>query len=679
MSKRVWALFVAVMLLVSLTACGSNARKGQVLDTGWIVRGDADGVGVKEGWHKGFTTENDQTSEVKWYANKFSSSLAKGERVMLALCDLGKSATVWLNGKQIDTRENAMGEYLLDVTDSVKRNGKNILVVQSVGDATGLTQTGLSVRPAVIISDMAVTTDMDKDMMRVAVSLDNSGASTEVALVAEMTAMDTGKVMTRVPVTVQADSGKSKHNVTLQVSDYIPWDYDNPYLYNIAVSVISANVSDTAYLSIGFKELTQDEEGVYALNGNPFMLRMVDMPTSVMNNEKAMRYFMDFVRATEFNAINPMSTPTQALLDYADATGLLVVADSSFADTHVSPIVVDLSRIEAVGTDMQFPTAQPVELTEKWYADMNLDRIYGGAVDAYKAAGDLYVEQLCRGIGQVRLKDTNAIRVSAAIAGYPDTLMEKVNDAIEELRYVIDADDVVAVGGMLNLKIDLVDHNVLWENQTFKANIKITGETGIVWQKEVAFKTKTSALGHSAQLIPLLDESIPMNVAADKYKIAVELTDKAHPVCGEADVYVVDRVDLISAIIVKGALTADAKAAAEAGGKVIVLGANDESNLPISGEFVGGITGAVVDNRVDTAFSGGMISSSFGDMNFDTVFVAEGGTNVLSGFGFTNDGELIYGSVIATYPVGSGSITVVTADVDLNNPTTAALLAAAIA
>jgi len=675
MNKRVWALVVTVVLLMGLTACGSDVRKGLTLDDGWIMRGDVGGVGENEGWYKGFTRPNDAIADVMWYANKFSASLADGERVMMSLCDLGKQVTVWLNGKQVDACEDAMGDRLVDVTDTVKRSGTNHLVIRgSIGAA--VSSTTLSVRSAVVIRDLSATTEAGN--MDVAITLDNGGEAADVKLTAELTALDTGKVLTRVPVEIKADKGISEHRLMLTVPDYMPWDYDNPYLYNLTVTATADTVTDTASASVGFKKLAVDAEGVYTLNGNPFMLRMVDIPQSVMQNEKDMRYFVDYVRAAEFNAINPLSEPTQALLDYADATGILVVYEGS-ASAHISPITVDLTTIEAVGADMQFPVIQPVDLTDKWYSDMDLDRIYGGAVDAYKAAGNLHVQQLCQAIGRVRLKNTNAIRVSGAIVGYPDSMLETINDAIEELRYVIQADSVVLTGGRLNLKVDLVDHNVLWENREFEAYIKITGDSGIVWENKVKFKTQISELGHSSRLIPLCDETVDMNVPAGQYQIAVELTNYAHPVCGEADLYVVDQVDLSGATVVNGVLPADAKAKAEAGGKVIVLNANADSNLPISGEFMNGITGGVVDNRVNVSFAGHMIPGGFGGLTFDTVFVAEGGTNVLSGFGFTNEGGLTYGGVIATYPVGSGSITVVTADADINNPTVAALLAAAIA
>ena len=683
MLKRICALLTALLMLVCLAACGSGTRSGQVLDAGWVVRGDADGTGENEGWTKGFTEANDVAAEVVWYANKFAASLAKGERVVLSLCDLGREATVWLNGKQVDARENAMGSFLVDVTDTVKRVGTNNLVIRAGADAA-VARTGLSVRPTVLIADIAATTDREAGNMQVAVALNNAGEAAEVTLLAELTAMDTGKVLTRVPVKVQAAAGESVHNVALAVNDYISWDCDNPYLYNITVTATVANAVDTAQASVGFKGLTVDAEGVYALNGKPFMLRIVDLPETVMRNEKNMRYFVDFVRSIEFNAIYPIGTPTQALLDYADATGMMIVTDSSVsavvgADSHVSPITVDLSKIEAVGAQLQYPATQPVALTDKWYNDMDLARVYGGAIDAYKAAGDLHVQQLCAALAQARLKNTDAIRVSGAIAGYPVSMLETMNDAINDLRYVINVDPVIAKGGTLDLKIDLVDHDVLWADDTFHAYIKVTGATGILWEDYVDFKTEISALGHSKRLIPLVDENIRIDAPAGKYTVAVELTNLAHPTCGEADFYVVDRASLADATVVSGTLTADAKAKAEAGGKVIVLNATAESGLPVNGEFVTGITGAVVDNRVGAAFAGTVIPSGFDGVAFDAAFVAEGGTNILSGYGFTNDGGLTYGAVIATYPFGNGSITVVTADLDINNPTVAALLAAAIA
>ena len=684
MFKRVCALLTAVLMLGCLAACGGGSRDGQVLDTGWVVRADVDGVGESEGWSKGFTTANDAQANVIWYANRFAASLVKGDRVMLSLCDLGEAATVWLNGKQVDARENAMGEFYVDVTDAVKRVGTNNLVIKSTGGAAGVAATGLSVRPEVMISKVSAKSDLQANTLTVTVALDNAGEAASVALMADLTAMETGKVMTRVPMTVQAAAGESKHEITLNVTDYIAWDYDNPFLYNITVTATANETVDSAYELFGFKALTQDAEGVYALNGKAFMLRMVDLPQTVMNDEKAMRYFVDFVRSIEFNAINPVATPTQALLDYADATGMMIVTDSSVsevvgADSHVSPITVDLATVEAVGAELAYPATQPVELTDKWYNDMDLARIYGGAIDAYKAAGDIHVQQLCAAIAKARLTDGNAIRVSGAIAGYPASMLESVSDAIEELRYVIDVDPVITKGSNLSLKVDLVDHNILWGDTTFHAYIKVTGPTGILWEETVPFTSQISALGHSARRIPLVNESIRIDAPAGKYTVAVELTNLAHPTCGEADFYVIDRASLSGATVVNGTFTADAKAKAEAGGKVIVIGANADSGLPIEGEFVTGITAGVVDNRVNAAFAGTMIPSGFDGVAFDTVFVAEGGTNQLAGFGMTVDGGLVYGGVIATYPVGSGTVTVVTADVDVNNPVVAALLAAAIA
>lgn len=684
MVKRVCALLLAVMMLLSLAACGGEKSNGQVLDAGWVVRGDANGVGEAEGWQKGFTKANEETADVVWYSNTFTAHLVDGERVVLSLCDLGESATVWLNGKQVDAREDVMGDYLVDVTDTAKRNGTNKLVIRAGVDAA-VELTGLSVRPAVMISDLAASANYETKTVDVVVTLDNTKTTGEVTLTATVTALDTGKVLTRIPMTVQAGAGESEHTFLLAIPDAIGWNYDNPYLYNLTVSAVAGNEIDTAYETVGFKTLTQDAEGVYALNGKNFFLRIVDLPESVMKNNKTMRYFVDYVRTAEYNAIYPLGNPTQALLDYADATGMMVVTDASSdskvigTDAHVSPITVDLSAVDAIGADLQFPAEQPLTLTDTWYTDMNLSRLYGSAVDAYKAAGNLHAKQLNDAIAKARLTNANAIRVSGAIAGYPDVMLETMADAIEELRYVIQADPVVVSGGNLKLKIDLVDHDILWKGKTFKAYVKVTGKTGILWENTISFKTEISELGHSSRLIPLVDEIIPIHAPAGQYIIAVELTDLAHPVCGEADLYVVDAADLSGATIVNGMLTADAKAKAEAGGKVIVLGATAESGLPIDGQFVDGITGAAVDSRVKAAFAGSMISSDFNGMSFTKAFVADGGTTVLSGFGFTQDGGLVYGDLIATYPVGSGSITVVTADVDLNNPAAAALLAAAIA
>lgn len=678
MKRRVYGLCLVLVLLFTLTACKGEQQSGMMLDQGWVIRGDAENIGEEENWYKGFTDANEESAEVNWYANKFKASLNGGDRVLLQASDLGQDCTVWLNAKQIDTREDASGVFYLDVTDSIKRTGTNTLVVKAKGhaDVDGI---GLSVRPKMTVAD--VKTAVNGDAVTVTAVMDNSGAQDQVTFVVEMTAESSGKVMSRIVSEAQVAAGVSKQEFTLTVPDHLKWDQDHAVLYHVAVKAQTARSTDMAYTNMGFASLVQDEEGYYNFNGVTTFLRIADMPERVMANDVTMRRFVDYVRTAEFNAVYPLVAPTQALLDYCDQTGIMVLVGSEKVDrygsSHASLMGVSVDGIPVAGEGLEFAVSKPVETLDAMYKELKLDRLYGGAVDLYKAMSDSYVEKVSDALRDARKSGLPAVRLAAVIDGYPDSLLVPLTDGIEELRYVLNVDKVIFSGSRVAIKLDLVDVDVLWPDTKFEAYIKITDDTGIVWEKKVPFSSSDSKLEHSASVISLLDESVLISKAGH-YDVSVELTDLAHPVCGEAEFYAVDRTSLNNVTVVKDRLTDAAKAAAQNGGKVVVLNASADSGLPFDATFVEGITGIIVDSRVKASFAATAMTDIDG-VTVDRAVVAENGTAYLIGFGMDADNALRYGSVIATYPYGSGSIIVVTADVDMNNPVAAAALAAAIA
>ncbi|MBO5783615.1 MAG: hypothetical protein J6R33_01455, partial [Clostridia bacterium] len=488
MFKRVSAAVLAVIMLLALTACGGEKHVGQMLANGWVVRGDADGIGENEKWYKGFTEANDEVSETNWYANKFSASLAKGDRVILSANDLGKETTLWLNGKSIDSREDAAGSFYLDVTDAIKRNGNNVLVLRAKGIAD-VDSIGLSVRPKMTVAEVTATvTGAD---VAVTACMDNSGGKADVNFTVEVTALDSGKVMSRTVELITVQEGLSKQAFTLSIPDHIQWNTDMSYLYHVSVKAQTESSADVAGTTIGFAELTKDEEGYFLLNGTPIFLRAVDMPERVLKDDVAMRRFVDYARTVEFNAVCPLATPTKALLDYCDQTGMMVLSDTavSGAESHVSLMTVSASDMTVMGEGLSFATDKPIETLEQFYKEMGLNRIYGGAVDLYKAMGDVYVERLSTAIREARKNGATAIRMAAEIDGYPESMIVPLADGIEELRYILKVDPVIYKGGSVAVSLDLVDYDVLWEGAKLEAYIKITNDTGIVWESTVPFTT----------------------------------------------------------------------------------------------------------------------------------------------------------------------------------------------
>ena len=343
MKRRMCALFMALLIVIGLTACAGGTRNGQVLDTGWKMRGDADQTGEQNGWSNGFDEDNETDADTVWYANTFASSLIKGDRVILSLCDLGQAATVWLNGTQVDDREFADGEYRLDVTDTVKRVGTNTLVIRAGRDAA-VTRTSLAVRPTVMVADVSVK--VQEETLYAEVMLENAKNNEPVVLTAVLTALDTGKVMARVTQQVQADGGVGLHTLSMKADDVLYWDIAHPYLYDLTVIASSPKSSenwvDTVSRSIGFAAQA------------PENLRIMDLPQEVMRRESEMRSFVNRAKNSGIHALYPLGQPTQALLSYADAVGMLVIADQN---DHACAVSMDVSQVPTVGEGLSFAEA----------------------------------------------------------------------------------------------------------------------------------------------------------------------------------------------------------------------------------------------------------------------------------------------------------------------------------
>ena len=118
----------------------------------------------------------------------------------------------------------------MDVTNTVKRNGTNALVLRTKGNAN-VEGIGLSVRPKMTVAEVKNSTE--GDTVTVTAVMDNSGAKDDVTFTVEMTALDSGRVMTRVVEQVTVSEGVSEQVFTLTVPDHILWNLDYAYLYNI--------------------------------------------------------------------------------------------------------------------------------------------------------------------------------------------------------------------------------------------------------------------------------------------------------------------------------------------------------------------------------------------------------------------------------------------------------------
>ncbi len=331
MLKHVGVCLLAVLILAATAGCGAG-RSAYMLSDGWIVRSDGANTGEDEDWYKGFKDDGgswDPPAGTIMFCNTFTASFNAGadERIILSLTDIGSNVSIWLNGKSAGEQIDACGNLSIDVTDSVKKSGNNVLVLKKMGAGAGAVEhTSIAVRPQVLISDTYVSTDIETGKVTFRITLDNAAAETKQADIEVMlTAYDTGKVLSRIASTVSAPAGESVQTVEAAIDSPIGWNTVKPYLYNAQVRVESGGKEDFSSVSVGFRDFAVDAEGFFRLDGERFMLKAADIPEETMYDEGAMRKFIDFVRTCGFNAVRPVSgTATQALLSYCDKAGMLV-------------------------------------------------------------------------------------------------------------------------------------------------------------------------------------------------------------------------------------------------------------------------------------------------------------------------------------------------------------------
>lgn len=86
----------------------------------------------------------------------------------------------------------------------------------------------------------------------------------------------------------------------------------------------------------------------------------------------------------------------------------------------------------------------------------------------------------------------------------------------------------------LNIQISLSDvANVLKEGKEYPVILRITGDAGTVWEKEITVKA------NGTFVIPVLDEKLALNLPEGTYKISADMTSGAHPLCTERTFYVI--------------------------------------------------------------------------------------------------------------------------------------------
>lgn len=271
------------------------------------------------------------------------------DRLKLNFGAVDYQARVWVNGKQVAEHTGGYTAFSADITDAVKGSGPQEIVV-AVTDTTGADQpTGKQsanpsgifytassgiwqtvwmepVAPAAVDS-LTTTPDIDKGRLALTVNSEDASKSARVTAVARD---KKGKVVGRV-------TGAANRELSVPVSKQHLWTPDDPYLYDLEVTLKDGRSKDSVDSYFGMRSLEVAEVGGYqklVLNGKPFFsLAQLDQGfypdgLNTAPSDDALVFDLKAQKDLGFNSVRKHIKVEPARWYYhADQLGLLVWQD----------------------------------------------------------------------------------------------------------------------------------------------------------------------------------------------------------------------------------------------------------------------------------------------------------------------------------------------------------------
>jgi hypothetical protein len=306
-------------------------------------------------------------AERLWYRRTFKvPEKWAGKRVLLHFGAVDWEAKVWVNGKELGTHRGGYDPFSFDVTDALKKDGEQELVVGVYDPADGGTQPrGKQVRkpggiyytpttgiwqtvwlepvPEASIESLKIVPDIDRSSVHVTVEVRGSNKNL-IQIFVEGDNRSTARA---------TSPGKP---VEVVISKPKLWSPESPFLYNLRVILGDGNPpidSVRSYFGMRKVEVGKDDKGVtrLLLNGKPtFQVGPLDQgfwPDGLYTapTDEALKYDIEVTKKLGFNMTRKHVKVEPARWYYwCDRLGLLVWQDMPSGDKSVAPGKGEVTR-----------------------------------------------------------------------------------------------------------------------------------------------------------------------------------------------------------------------------------------------------------------------------------------------------------------------------------------------
>jgi hypothetical protein len=308
-----------------------------------------------------------------WYRRTFEVPKAWGDkRVLLHFGAVNWEADVWVNGKKFDAHRGGYDGFSFDITDALKKDGPQELVVgvwnpidagqQPRGKqvrkpggifytaSTGIWQTvWLEPVPAAHIESLKIVSDVDAKKATVTVFTPTAGENDRIWW-----------AVSRPDGSGFAPTAKFKPGEPIEISfeNVDLWSPESPFLYGLRITLRrdDKTIDEVkSYFGMRKTEVRKDDHGVTRmfLNGKPyFQVGPLDQgfwPDGLYTapTDEALKYDIEITKKLGFNMIRKhVKVEPERWYYWCDKLGILVWQDMPSGDRSVAPGKGEIKRSE---------------------------------------------------------------------------------------------------------------------------------------------------------------------------------------------------------------------------------------------------------------------------------------------------------------------------------------------
>ena len=373
-------------------------------------------ITVPFGWESELSGIQDTTKSAKigWYRRTFQvpANFPPGLHVWLRFGAVDWRADVWVNGQKAASHEGGYSPFEADITDLIRRDGENLLVVRAL-DATdpalptgkqvgwytptsGIWQTvWLEARPRTYLSRFKIETQLNPAQAAITVAVqDDDGKPLTVSVRSDDSTVSSSPIPVISGSTPNGDAGPAGGTVKVQVQNAQAWSPETPHLYPVTVELKdeTGRLVDSVQTYFGLRTISRGKVGNepferVLLNGKPIYLRLaLDQsfnPKGIYTapTEDFLKKDLELAKVMGLNGLRIHIKPEEPRrLYWADKLGLLIMEDmpNTWAQNPSARTAWESSMRQTIARDQNHPSIFAwVAFNETWGL---------GSPDQYKAS-----------------------------------------------------------------------------------------------------------------------------------------------------------------------------------------------------------------------------------------------------------------------------------------------------